>query len=247
MEFDTPRQPPGRVHCAWGLRGLRRLAESADVLVIVDVLSFSTTVTVAVARGAWVYPCRWQGGRADDLAVEVGAVVAAPRGTPGALSLSPVSMSGVTADTRVILPSPNGSNLSFEARGLPVFAGCVRNASAVAAAAAAAGRHIGVVAAGERWPDDGALRPALEDWLGAGAIIVALHEMGREGTGAAMAAAAAFDEAQPMLVDRISACASGQELIEQGFEDDVHLAADLDVETVSPSLDDGPHPAYRVR
>ena len=48
-----------------------------------------------------------------------------------------------------------------------MIAGGLRNAAAVAAAAARAGDVVGVIAAGERWPD-GSLRPAIEDLLGAG-------------------------------------------------------------------------------
>lgn len=51
VEFD--------VRCEWGLAGVRHLAP-ADVMVIVDVLSFTTSVNIAVARGAVVYPYRWR-------------------------------------------------------------------------------------------------------------------------------------------------------------------------------------------
>jgi 2-phosphosulfolactate phosphatase len=56
---------------------------------------------------------------------------------PDRSSLSPVSLLGVPAGTRVELASPNGAavSLAVAAAGAVVLAGCLRNASAVAAAA----------------------------------------------------------------------------------------------------------------
>lgn len=53
----------------WGPNGLRRLAPVCDVIVIVDVLSFTTAVDIALGRGAEVFPYRWQDGKeaASDL------------------------------------------------------------------------------------------------------------------------------------------------------------------------------------
>jgi phosphosulfolactate phosphohydrolase-like enzyme len=48
------------VHADWGLPGLRALAH-CPVLVVVDVLSFSTAVDVATTNGAQVLPLRWHG------------------------------------------------------------------------------------------------------------------------------------------------------------------------------------------
>ena len=44
------------VRFEWGERGLRALAPHVELLVIVDVLSFSTCVALACARGATVFP-----------------------------------------------------------------------------------------------------------------------------------------------------------------------------------------------
>jgi 2-phosphosulfolactate phosphatase len=44
------------VRCEWGLPGLNCLAPDSGVLVIVDVLSFSTWVDIALGRWAIVYP-----------------------------------------------------------------------------------------------------------------------------------------------------------------------------------------------
>jgi 2-phosphosulfolactate phosphatase len=159
------------VRCEWGPMGLKALAPISDVVILVDVLSFSTCVDVALSRGAAVIPCRWKDARAADLAAQRDALLAGPRGTD-ALSLSPASLRAMPADVRLVLPSPNGSALSMATGATPTFAGCLRNAAAVARAAAAIGRRIAVIPAGERWhSEDDSLRPALEDLLGAGALI----------------------------------------------------------------------------
>jgi 2-phosphosulfolactate phosphatase len=158
----------------WGLAGIEALRPHVSIFVIVDVLSFSTAVDVAVSRGAVVYPFPYgEAKAARAAAADVGAVLAQPRRAGGEqLSLSPASLTGIAAGTKLMLPSPNGSRLSLRGDPVPVLTGCFRNVAAVAALARAMsqGGIIGVIAAGERWPD-GSLRPAIEDLLGAGAII----------------------------------------------------------------------------
>ena len=68
-----------------------------------------------------------------------GAAVPGPGG-PGPSSLSPVSLLGIPAGTRLELASPNGATvtLAVAGAGAVVLAGCLRNASAVAARAAIA-------------------------------------------------------------------------------------------------------------
>lgn len=237
-----PGSDPGRrcrVRCEWGRAGLAALGPSSDVVIIVDVLSFATCVDIAVSREAVVLPFGWRDARATDFAARMGAALAGPRGS-GGLSLSPDSMRGLARGARVVLPSPNGAALSLAAGPGRVLAGCLRNAAAVARAAAAAGSDILVVPAGEQWAD-GSLRPCLEDWLGAGAILSALAE--RLSAGAlsveADAARAAADAARSALGPVLRACASGRELIERGYAADVELAAALDVSDAVPVLRDG--------
>jgi 2-phosphosulfolactate phosphatase len=135
----------------------------------------------------------------------------------------------------VELASPNGAEVSLAAAdaGAMVLAGCLRNASAVAARDL--GGPVGVVAAGERHPD-GSLRLAVEDLLGAGAILAAL---GGRPSPEARAAMAAFLDAAPTLLATIADSSSGCELVGRGHAADLPLAAAHDVGRVVPVLVDG--------
>ena len=84
---------------------------------------------------------------------------------------------------------------------------------------------VGVIPAGEHWPD-GSLRVAVEDLLGAGAI---LDRLDRTCSPEAEVTRDAWRSADrdPGRTSRLSV--SGRELIERGFPGDVDLAAELDV------------------
>jgi len=218
----------------WGSDGLAALVGASDAVVIVDVLSFSTSVDVAVGRGANVLPFAETGDAARTFAARAGAVCAEARRLDR-YSLSPASLASVRPGERIVLPSPNGATLSLRTGNLPTFTACLRNATAVAKAAARLGRRIAVIAAGERWPS-GSLRPALEDWLGAGAVLRALD--GRKSP-EAEAACLAFDAAAPRLELVLTECVSGQELVERGFAADVVIASKSEVSRCAPRLEQG--------
>ncbi|MET3904452.1 2-phosphosulfolactate phosphatase [Paenarthrobacter sp. 4246] len=236
------RQLPYAVRFEWGLDGGRAVVPGADLAVVVDVLSFTTCVNVAVDRGAMVFPYPWHDASASEFAVRHDALLAGPRDSEG-LSLSPSSLRRARVLDRVVLPSPNGSishELASSAR--QVVAVSLRNAAATADwvhATLPAEAVIAVIAAGERWPD-GALRPALEDQLGAGAFIAGLAAAGnRNLSPESETAAAAFNAAEPRLAAILRGCSSGRELIDGGFADDVSIAAELDASSVVALLRDG--------
>lgn len=227
-----------KVHCEWGLNGVELMRDRAAVVVIVDVLSFSTAVDVAVHRQARVHPFAYgdeDAARAE--AERVGARLAASRKAGGQLSLSPASLMKLNPGERLLLPSPNGSRLSLACGRATVLAGCLRNAAAVAAKAVALaeGRDIAVIPAGERWPDD-SLRPAIEDLIGAGAVIEAI---GFDGEPEAVVARHAFLSAKPHLEATLRTCRSGVELIEREHAMDVDIAAELNVSRCAPVLKNG--------
>jgi 2-phosphosulfolactate phosphatase len=229
----------------WGRDGLAALAPGCDVVVIVDVLSFSTCVDVAVARGATVLPFAEQGEAARAFADRSGALCAGPR-SRDRYSLSPLSLSRMRCGERIVLPSPNGATLCLQTGlqtvEMPTFTACLRNATAVAKAAARSGRRIAVIAAGERWPSGG-LRPSLEDWLGAGAVVAALE--GRKSP-EAEAACQSFDAAWKQIEATLHQCVSGRELAEREFAEDVAIASELNVSDCAPQLCEGTFVDKRV-
>ncbi len=209
----------------WGTSGVAALADCA-VLVIVDVLRFTTAVTVAAERRIAVTPAATGTGAEGSL-----------------LELSPATIRSNATD-HVSLWSRNGAPaaLAAAATGGTVIAASLRNASAAGrlAIARADGRPVGVIAAGERWPD-GTLRPAEEDLIGAGAVLRALDPGGSLTepccSPSARAARAAFLDAEPLLLDLLTASASGRELWERGLGDDVREAARLDISDAVPVFD----------
>jgi 2-phosphosulfolactate phosphatase len=224
----------------WGERGLEAIGPGSAVVVIVDVLSFCTCVDVASARGAAVLPYRWRDDTAARFAAEQGAIPASTHRRADRYSLSPASLAAIPAGTRLVLPSPNGATLSLRAAGIGItVAACLRNAAAVARFVQAQGGPAAVIACGERWAD-GSLRPAWEDFIGAGAVIA--HLPGARSP-EADAACAAFQCARAELHDRLRACSSGRELIERGFAADVELAAAHGVSECVPVLEGGAYVA----
>jgi 2-phosphosulfolactate phosphatase len=208
-------------------------ARAAGILVIVDVLSFTTAVSVAVERGIAVYPAACAD---EQLARDVSAALAVGRhevSDEQPWSLSPAALRAAPAPQALVLPSPNGSAIAAALEG-EVVAACLRNARAVAEHVRGR-RPVTVIAAGERWPD-ASLRPALEDLLGAGAVLSALAA-GDESPEAA-AARLAF-EATPSAADAVRACASGVELAGDGFAADVEVAVEIDASDVVPVRADG--------
>ena len=236
----------------WGLDGVRALGPHCAVLVVVDVLVFSTTVDVALSRGARVLPLPWRDERAAAAAAEAGATLV-PSGlanldgqpvatTGGGWTLRPSSMGDVPPGTFLAIASANGGTLCAAAAetGAAVLAGCLRNAAAVGARAAelAGDRPVGIVAGGERWKANDALRPSIEDYLGAGAIAASVPGRAAPSAEASLAALtyrAASRDIATLLADSIS----GRELTVAGVPEDVKIAAEVNASTVVPVLDAG--------
>lgn len=241
MFFD---QAPYECKVEWGRRGAREAAERGDIVIIVDVLSFSSTVITALRNGALIYPYpRNLDGKmyAEEIGAKfiLGRAEAVKIGTP---TLSPVSFGKNQRDKKYVLTSLNGAFCTWIATKVPVlFIGSLLNAKSVAEAANQVQKetsaNITVIPCGEQWSHirehEDSLRPAIEDYLGAGAIVSYLA--GSKSPEAELCMAS-FLHSKVKLGEVIWDCGSGRELRGRGFEEDVKHCSRLNVYQTVPVL-----------
>jgi 2-phosphosulfolactate phosphatase len=241
---NAHRQSDYRIRLEWGPTGGPAIARRAGCAVVVDVLSFTTTLSVAMDAGIRVFPYRWADESAREFAHRHDARLAVGRSVakPGDISLSPGTIRAAHGVQRLVLPSPNGATISAQLTGTTLIAASLRNRRAVADHLAGEAGPIAVIASGERWPD-GTLRPAVEDLWGAGGVIDALLQAGATNVSPeAHAAAAAYRQVAADIDRALRDCASGRELIAAGYAEDVAIAAELDESPAVPRL--GPDRSY---
>lgn len=236
MNSEAFSQHPYRVRLDWGQRGARQAAERGNILVIVDTLSFSTAAVTAVHHGGLVYPCSQTEDPVAFARRISGEAAVSRRDVPekGRFSLSPLTYLDLEPGTRVVLASPNGATCSRHAQEMPyLFVGALVNAKVVAAAVSqvltVTDLCATVIACGERWTtpsEDGELRIAIEDYLGAGAILSYLHH---KKSPEARVCEGSFIHARGDLKEILWDCGSGRELREIGFGEDVQHAAQLNL------------------
>lgn len=241
---DVYAQQNYRCRLDWGWRGAREAAERGDIVVIVDVLRFSSAVATAVEHGASVYPCAMDADVAS-IAAEHGATAGGKSLHDDArFSLSPSTFVDAPSGTRVVLPSLNGAMCSVRASAAThVYAASLLNATAVASEVSrlldGGTLDVSVIACGERWRDDnedGDLRFAIEDYLGAGAVLSAIPQ---ERSPEASVCVAAFEGARTQVAALLWDSASGRELRAMGLEREVVDCGRLDVYGAVPVLRDG--------
>ncbi|MGH2441656.1 MAG: 2-phosphosulfolactate phosphatase [Chloroflexota bacterium] len=234
MLTDPFSQSGYRCRLEWGRRGACAAALRRDIIVIIDTLSFSTAVITAVHRGGLVYPCAMSTD-AIAVAARVDAECAVGRrDVPhrGRFSLSAATYEGIAPGTRIVLQSPNGATCSVYGGSVPnLLIGALVNAEAVATIVTklleSTPHDVTMVCAGERWKDheEGEdLRFAIEDYLGAGAII---SRLACTRSPEAQLCALAFQAVETDVRSVIWECSSGRELRLAGFGADVEHAARL--------------------
>lgn len=238
MQHSTPR-----CQFAWGQHGAQQAAERGDILVVVDTLRFSTATVTALHHGGLIYPCP-VGTDTPALARRINgeaAIDSYKMPLPGRFSLSPLSYLEIEPGTRVVLASPNGATCCQFAPRVPhLFVGTLVNAQAVAGRVAqllaASDLGVTVLACGERWKTstvDGNIRFALEDYLGAGAI---LSYLSYEQSAEAQACSASFVALRDRLEALLWECESGQELRAKSRGADVRHAMQLNVYETVPVM-----------
>jgi 2-phosphosulfolactate phosphatase len=229
-----------------GRHGAREAAAQKDILVIVDTISFSTAAVTAVHHGGLIFPCTWGEDRfvyARSVQAEA-AVGRQEVPEKGRFSLSPLTYLHLEPDTRIAVASANGATCSQYAQNVPyLLVGALINARAVANVLThlldTTDHDLTLIACGERWDpptEDGELRVAIEDDLGAGAILSYLN-YGKSPE--ARVCEGAFQQVQSILSDVLEDCGSGRELAQKGFEGDVKHAAQLDLYDTVPILKNG--------
>jgi 2-phosphosulfolactate phosphatase len=251
MTPDFISQEPYRCKLDWGVIGTQRTAQRGEVIVLVDTLSFSTTVAHAVSQGGIIYPCS-ETEEPRTLAEKIGgetAVMRAQVPAEGRYSLSPSTFDNLEPGAQVVLPSLNGATCSrYSSEAAYIFAGALVNAGAVARAVSKimtdSQLAVTVIACGERekQPEPhGDLRVAIEDYLGAGAI---LSNLRFSKSPEARLCEAAFTGSKPHMRELLWESVSGRELRNEGFERDVMFAGRLDVYDIAPILQNGAFRRY---
>jgi 2-phosphosulfolactate phosphatase len=231
------------INLGWGLNGINHYKKTSDVIIIVDVLSFSTCVDIAVNNEAEIIPYRFKEESVVEYAKQLNAQPASLHRIKSEYSLSPVSLQNIKPRTRLVLSSPNGSELSLSAGNALTLCGCLRNAEAVGRYASKTGNNITIIPAGEK-NSDGSLRPAVEDLIGAGAILRNIYN--EEISPECETAIAVYEVYKENLLSKIKISFSGKELIERGFEEDVILASQLNVSKCVPVLKNGVYKNLKV-
>jgi 2-phosphosulfolactate phosphatase len=225
----------------WGPSGIEALDGDVAVVVLVDILRFTSTLDVAIGLGARVRPLQWPVPPDAMSALRMGVEMADGSG-PRQLTLSPDSMSALRPGDQIVLPSANGSHCSALAAqgGRAVIGASLRNVDAVSVwiNANAPGQPVAVVACGERWPDH-SLRTCVEDHVGAGAVVSRLVQLNPQRTPSptAQIAAALSAAVSDDLLGTLIQSMTGRELAGKGRADDISWAAVINASTCVPVLE----------
>ncbi|HUC89010.1 MAG TPA: 2-phosphosulfolactate phosphatase [Candidatus Paceibacterota bacterium] len=153
-------QEPFECKLDWGLNGIKEAVKRKDIIIIVDILSFSTTVTTAIHYGSEIFPfSKTEIEDIDSYAKEINAEVVLGRSEAklyNKQSLSSLSFNKSCNGKKFLLPSRNGSTYSKIAENNDfVFIGSIINARPVAQIVNRIRKFnkipVTIISCGERW------------------------------------------------------------------------------------------------
>ena len=238
-------QAPFQCRMDWGARGAKEASERGDIIIVVDVLSFSSAITNAVHNGVVIYPFPRTGdineyGKLVD--AEVCILERSRARELGLPSLSATSFNESHRGKKYIVSSINGATCVKAANERNfIFIGCLLNAQAIANVVNQIQKekklNITVVACGERWSgindEPKELRPSIEDNLGAGAI---LELLGGSKSPEARVCISAYQNSKTELKELIVDSSSGRELKAMEFSEDVDFCSQINIYKEVPVL-----------
>ena len=231
-------QSPYQCRMDWGIRGVEEASNRGDIIIIVDVLSFSSAVINALHNGVIIYPFP-RVGEINEFAKLVGGEVCilerARARELGLPSLSATSFNETHKGQKFILSSINGATcVKAATKSSTIIVGGLLNVFSVAEVANKIQKenniNITVIACGERWNslnnETRDLRPSIEDYLGAGAILELLNGTKSQ---EAKVCINAYKSSKQEIEELITDSSSGRELLNMGFPEDVRFSCQLNL------------------
>lgn len=213
-------------------------------VVVFDVLRATTTMTAALAAGVreiFIFDSLDAArdaarGHGDDRILCGEKACLPPPGfdlgnSPGAFDAK------VHGGKTVFMATTNGTRAMVAARSAKLLlAGAIVNASAVANRLIAEGLDVTLLCAGTGG------EPAMEDMIGAGAVLTALERQASIvlGSDVVRMAHSLFRDSEQDLKSVLTNCTGGQNVLAVGLERDIAFAARLDVQSVAGRVMDGP-------
>jgi 2-phosphosulfolactate phosphatase len=209
------------------------------VVVVLDVLRATTTMIAALSAGV----------REIRIFPDTRSVLAAAADTPGALLCgeenclkpagfdlgnSPAALKSEHAGKILLMSTTNGTRAILAAWGAPqIMLGALVNAGAVAATAKKTGLDLLLLCAGTNG------KTAMEDVIGAGAVLTALGEGIELESDAALLARTVFAASRRDLRGALRQSQGGINVIRAGLEEDIDYAARLDSMDAVGVVEDG--------
>lgn len=149
-------EPEFDIHCCWGFKLTDTLVTQYDICIVVDVLSFSTSIDLLLGA---------KENLQDDTASN--------------------SLVNHLSPQKLTVPSPVGLPIQLDISHKAVLIGCLRNARAVAKAARMLGNSVLVIPVGDKLAEE-EFKTCSEDFIAAGAIISYLKGIGTAESDAAL-------------------------------------------------------------